>query len=145
MRRITWLFTDEAIDEKAISAVEKSFRVRFPDDYRECVKKYNGGYPEPNVYDINADEGGAVFDCLLSFTNKDANIEVIYDVTPLPEGIIPFARDPFGGLICFNYRNTKDSPTVVFYDQESVNDDKIKLICGTFSELIDRLYSDEDI
>ena len=28
--------------------------------------KNNGGYPEPNIYDINDDEGGAVFDCLLS-------------------------------------------------------------------------------
>lgn len=60
--------------------------------------KNNGGYPEPNIYDINDDEGGAVFDCLLSFTSKDANIEVVYELTSLPEGIIPFARDPFGDL-----------------------------------------------
>lgn len=48
-------------------------------------KKNNGGYPEPNIYDINDDEGGAVFDCLLSFTNKDANIEVVYELTSLPK------------------------------------------------------------
>lgn len=142
MSRVTWLFTDGTIDEQVIIAVENSFGVRFPDDYRECIKKNNGGYPEPNIYDINDDEGGAVFDCLLSFTSKDANIEVVYELTSLPEGIIPFARDPFGGLICFNYCDTKDSPSVVFYDQESVNEDKIKLICDSFSELIERLYSD---
>ncbi|WP_370456833.1 SMI1/KNR4 family protein [Bacillus sp. SH5-2] len=94
------------------------------------------------TYKVKDDKGGAVFDCLLSFTSKDANIEVVYELTSLPEGIIPFARDPFWGLICFNYCDTKDCPSVVFYDQESVNEDKIKLICDSFSELIERLYSD---
>ncbi len=46
MSRVTWLFTDGAIDEQVIIAVENSFGVRFPDDYRECIKKNNGGYPE---------------------------------------------------------------------------------------------------
>lgn len=40
-------------------------------------QKNNGGYPDPNIYDIDNDEGGAVFDCLLSFTSKDANIEIV--------------------------------------------------------------------
>ena len=39
MSRVTWLFTDGAIDEQVIIAVENSFGVRFPDDYRECIKK----------------------------------------------------------------------------------------------------------
>ncbi len=39
MSRVTWLFTDGAIDEQVIIAVENSFGVRFPDDYREYIKK----------------------------------------------------------------------------------------------------------
>lgn len=144
MSQVTWLFVDEEIDSEIINNVEKSFGILFPEDYRECIKKNNGGYPEPNLYDFNEDEGGAVFDCLLSYTNKDANIEVIFDIMDLPKGIIPFARDPFGGLICFDYRDGIESPVVVFFDPELDEDSKIKPICSTFTELLEGLYSDED-
>ncbi|MBO1004900.1 SMI1/KNR4 family protein [Pseudogracilibacillus auburnensis] len=58
----------------------------------------------------------AVFSCLLSFTNKDATIIEVYDIASeyLLESIFPFAKDPFGNLICFDYRQDKNMPTILF-------------------------------
>lgn len=39
MREITWLFTDRSIDKEVVSQVEKSFGIKFPNDYKECVLK----------------------------------------------------------------------------------------------------------
>ena len=51
MGLIKWTFTEEPLDDKIISEVENSFGVTLPDDYKQCIKENNGGYPEPNVFD----------------------------------------------------------------------------------------------
>lgn len=142
MKRITWLFTDKSVDEKTISEIEKSFGIKFPQDYKECVLQNNGGCPKPDNFDFSDEnEGGAVFNNLLSFTG-DFNIEVVYEFSKesLPNGIIPFARDPFGNLLCFDYRQDKNKPGIVFFDHEEQGEDSIELICNTFTELLDKLY-----
>ncbi|WHX50170.1 SMI1/KNR4 family protein [Paenibacillus woosongensis] len=56
MKQVTWLFTDEQLNENDIITMENSLGVKFPEDYKNCIKKYNGGYPEPNIYYFN--DGG---------------------------------------------------------------------------------------
>ncbi|MCG7316159.1 SMI1/KNR4 family protein [Brevibacillus laterosporus] len=141
MERIKWIVPKEPVEEKTISKVEMSLGIKFPRDYILSIMKFNGGYPEPNNFNFS-DGGGAVFNNLLSFTIDTARIEETYDF--LPKGIIPFARDPFGNLICFDYRKDKQFPTVVFFDHEEEGEDAIEPICDTFSELLDKLYSLED-
>lgn len=105
MRRVEWLESDGPASEEQIQKVEKYLGVEFPKDYKECVTQFNGGYPEPDLFDIN-EEKDAIFSCLLSHTNDEASILEVYDLSSnvLPAEIIPFARDPFGNLICFDYR-----------------------------------------
>ncbi|WP_268808045.1 SMI1/KNR4 family protein [Lysinibacillus mangiferihumi] len=78
-------------------------RIKFPQDFKECVKLFNGGYSEPGVFNIDEDNE-IVFSCLLSFTNEEANILEVNDIASkfLPEGIFPFAKTPFRNLICFD-------------------------------------------
>lgn len=142
LREIKWLFSEEIVDEQIINKVEKSFGVNFPNDYKECVKKYNGGYPEPNTFEFVTGGEGVIND-LLSFTSEEMNIGMFYDpIQPEIEGIIPFAKDPFGNLICFDYRADKLSPTIVFWDHEEEGEAAIEIICHTFSELLDGLHDD---
>ncbi|MBO1580102.1 SMI1/KNR4 family protein [Bacillus sp. XF8] len=63
-------------------------------------------------------------------------------IQPEIEGIIPFARDPFGNLICFDYLADKLSPTIVFWDHEEQGEAAIEIICHTFSELLDGVHDD---
>ncbi|MCK6075296.1 SMI1/KNR4 family protein [Paenibacillus silvae] len=144
MARVEWIQSDGPISEELIKEVEQYFGVEFPIDYKECIKEFNGGYPEPDVFNIN-DESDAIFSCLLSYTEEGANIITLYEITSefLPSKIIPFARDPFGNLICFDYRSEKE-PSIIFFDHEEHSHEAIFPICRTFTELIDSLYPNED-
>jgi len=145
MGEITWLFTEEPINDEIVSKVERSLNVKFPEDYKECVLEYNGGYPKPNVFKFENSEGEAVFNDLLSFTG-DYSLEAVYESSKsyLPADIIPFARDPFGNLICFDYRKEDNQPTLVFVDHEVQGEDPTYPICNTFTELLDKLFSLEE-
>ncbi|MFF2484323.1 SMI1/KNR4 family protein [Paenibacillus sp. NPDC058071] len=139
-----WIYAEEPVDDATIVSVEQLFKVTFPQDYKDCIKKYNGSYPVPDIFDY--DNGGqGVFNDLISFTNSDMNITMFkyFAEDSFTKGIIPFGRDPFGNLICFDYRHTKEAPLIVFYDHEEEGEAAITQICETFSELLNRLYSIE--
>nr|WP_040949623.1 SMI1/KNR4 family protein [Gorillibacterium massiliense] len=139
-----WSFSEELHDETIITVVENNFGIKFPDDYKRCVKLNNGGYPEPNCFNMVDGEQG-VFNNLLSFTNKNLNIMMFYDFAEESsiEGLVPIARDPFGNLLCFDYRSSNLSPEIIFYDHEETGDEAIIPVCRTFTELLDGLYSTE--
>jgi SMI1-KNR4 cell-wall len=133
-----WEYTEEPIDEKEIVEVENLFGFNFPTDYKQCVTYNNGGFPEPNVF--NCDDGRieVVFNNLISFTNKDINIKMFHEFSV--QKLIPFARDPYGNLLCFDYRYDENSPKVVFFDSEG-EETSITPVCDTFTDLISRLYA----
>jgi cell wall assembly regulator SMI1 len=145
MIKIVWERVVGSVDEKTIAKVEEKFSIRFPQEYKECVMKYNGGHPVPNVFYFT-DEGEGCFDHLLSFTS-DPNIEDVYDIISdyVPEGIIPFATDPFGNDICFDYRKNKQRPNIVFRNQDEIGDEAIEFICETFTEFLENLHDENQI
>ncbi|CJH30980.1 SMI1 / KNR4 family [Streptococcus pneumoniae] len=50
----------------------------------------------------------------------------------LVDKVYPFARDPFGNLLCFDYRNNPQSPTVVFWDHEEEEmEESIYPVCSS--------------
>jgi hypothetical protein len=78
----------------------------FPDDYVLVTCDNHGGTPTPDTYDVD-DHGEAVFGYLLSFNSNRAHyiIKTFEKVKDrLLDGIIPIANDPFGNLICFDFR-----------------------------------------
>ena len=86
-----------------------------------------------------------VFNNLLSFDEEDSSnmIDTYNDVKDrLVEKVIPFAEDPFGNLICFDYRTNKQ-PTIVFWEHEKAFNDKesaIRYLCDYFTELLLMLH-----
>lgn len=140
MGLIKWIFTEESLDEMKIGEVENSFGFNLPDDYKQCIKENNGGFPEPNNFDCEDGRIEAVFNNLISFTNKDLNIKMFYEFSS--QKLIPFAKDPFGNLLCFDYRYNEKSPKIVFYDFEETT---ITPVCDSFTDLLERLYALENI
>ncbi|MCA1295004.1 SMI1/KNR4 family protein [Paenibacillus sp. alder61] len=137
---VTWKRVVGQINDAVIGKVEKTYNIAFPKDFKECVFQNNGGHPSPNIF-YYKDGGEGVIDHLLSFTS-DPNIVVIYEFIrdEIPLGIFPFATDPFGNQICFDFRKNKEKPTIVFYDHEEVDEYSIIEICDSFSELLDSLH-----
>ncbi|MGC5326444.1 SMI1/KNR4 family protein [Brevibacillus sp. SYSU BS000544] len=146
-----------------IRNVEEFFDVKFPQDYILCVLENHGGKPYPNRLDIGSNDATS-FGELLTFdpTSKIYIPEKYNRISEeLPDGIIPFANDPGGNYICFDYKNGKqDEPIIVFWDHElSVSEDDLSEeeleeksleeyqreaivpICSTFTELLSKLYT----
>lgn len=111
-----WLFSGEPLNEDKIIEVEKLFGFQFPSDYKQCIIKNNGGYPEPNIFDSDDGRLEAVFNNLISFTDTNINIKMFHEFSS--EKLIPFARDPFGNLLCFDYSKNVNSPHIIFYNTE---------------------------
>jgi cell wall assembly regulator SMI1 len=144
-----WIFTHGVVELAEIEEVEKELGVKFPKDYIDCALKNNGGHPTLDIYDFEQ-RREAVFNRLLSFhVDRASYILTIYDAIRdrLVDDVYPFADDPFGNHICFDYRKNSESPTIVFWDHELAFENPEKglfPICETFSELLSKLYSLEE-
>ncbi|WP_150275714.1 SMI1/KNR4 family protein [Paenibacillus tepidiphilus] len=144
MNKITWSVTEGPLEHELIQRAERMFGYSYPEDYKDCVKYNDGGYPSPNLFDL-PDEESVVFNNLISFTSKEVNIFMYMQIVSEPrmKGLVPFGRDPFGNLICFDYRNTQESPPIVFFDHEEFGEEAIIPVCKSFSDFLDGLYSRE--
>src|SRR5690606_3082757 len=108
--------------------------------------KNNSGTPMPYSYDFEGRKG-AVFDRLLSHDpNSPSYIVSTYNAVKdrLPKGIYPFAEDTFGNLICFDYREDMENPSIVFWDHERPDHKNIFPVCSSFTDLLNKLYEYED-
>ncbi|MGQ7061862.1 SMI1/KNR4 family protein, partial [Bacillus cereus group sp. BceL175] len=46
MTNITWInVSEKKVTDEQIEQLEEYFGIKFPNDFIECVKKYDGGYP----------------------------------------------------------------------------------------------------
>ncbi len=140
---LVWSEFNEKLSDNEIMDVEKRLNVKFPQDYIDIVSVYDGAYPFPNKFKINDHE--EIFNNLLSFKEDDYSniLERFNDISDRVEGgIIPIAEDPFGNLICFDFRYN-ENPDVVFWDYEKSELDKnsaIIYIAKSFTELLNQLY-----
>jgi hypothetical protein len=102
-----------------IKEFENAHEIEFPQKYKDIAIESNGGYPEKNIFDAGSRKE-CVFEALLNWDkSKKANIYFWVDVVDVPK-IIPFGRDPFGNVICFDFSNSQD-PKITFWDHEIGN------------------------
>ncbi|HDR4736958.1 TPA: SMI1/KNR4 family protein [Bacillus cereus] len=148
MSNITWIgVSKKEITDNEIKKVEEYFNIKLPNDFIECVKENDGGYPQPKVFDI-AGQDESTFNDLLTL-HMDDKYSIVQRYENIKEWLVdrvyPFASDSFGNFLCFDYRNTLDSPTIVFWDHEEEDIEKaIYPVCSTFTELLNSLRDFED-
>lgn len=142
-----WICENDNVELALISNVETIFEVKFPKDFVEIIMKHDGGYPKPNRFNLNGNE--EIFNNLLSFDEEDSSnmIDTYNDVKDkLVEKVILFAEDPFGNLICFDYR-TNNQPTIVFWEHEKAFNDKesaMGYLCNSFTDLLLMLHEPQE-
>ncbi len=114
----------------------------------------HGGHPWPNLFF----SGEEVFQTLLSFkpphpwqaTNHDRIVDdyaMLAEQGLLPDKVYPFAYDPAGNYLAFDYRTSPDKPNVVFLLHERMDaDDHFTAVpvSASFTELIDSLTAGND-
>ena len=154
---ITFYETKPALSLSQIEEVENYISLKFPNEYKQHLLRYNGGYCEPNVFSF--DENGHLtnsnVDWFLAIYSGEYNNLKSYldwykiDEKRLPVNILPIAHDPGGNLICIDAADGK----VYFWDHEkevdyTVSDDSdysnLCLIANSFNEFLAGLREDED-
>lgn len=145
MENIIWDSIHGEVELNQIVKVEKALGIKFPKDYIGCAKINNGGYPSKEAFDFDA-RTEAVFNRLLSFHDDKKNyiVSVFNGIKDrLVDGVYPFADDPFGNHLCFDYRGNNKKPVIVFWDHEAAFmniEEAVFKVCDTFTELLEKLY-----
>lgn len=97
------------LNESELLNLEKQLGIKLPKDYRDFLKQYNGGYPQPDGFDFSSGEDGSSVDKFLAVS--DATHESIIEnfniyKDRIPENYFPIAKDPGGNLILVEVNNT---------------------------------------
>lgn len=132
-----WLnYKGSSID--IIESVEHRLQITLPEDYKQFVLKYDGGYPNHFKVDGKVE----IFNNLISLDENGYNniYEILEDLQDrIGDQLIPFAENGFGNLLCFDYSANKN---IVFWDHEKNHDDfkESTFVCFSFSSLIGNLF-----
>ncbi|MEW5568628.1 SMI1/KNR4 family protein [Rossellomorea marisflavi] len=161
MSKIVWQFADQAVSEEYVKKTGSELGYELPEDYIECVALNNGANVEPDLFHVGTIE--KVFGTLLSYDQD--NDEYIVDVfnsykAALPNGLVPFAFDLAGNLLCFDYKNHERNPVIVFWEHENAWEKEMVMkdeglteeqaeervrenvfyVAATFTEFLDKLH-----
>ena len=131
-----WICDNHAVTNEMIKLVEAQLNVEFPNDFRDNIKKYDGGYPMSSVVIVAGRE--EAINNLVSFVKGHTSyiLDIINDIEGFRDtGLIPIAEDPFGNLFCYSFK--KETPEVVFWNHEDTN--SYEYVCKNFAELISLL------
>jgi cell wall assembly regulator SMI1 len=61
-----------------------------------------------------------------------------------PENLIPFAEDGGGNLVCFDYRTTKEEPSIIFWCHDDPEGKDVHFVASSFEEFINMLHELKD-
>lgn len=147
-----WTYHDTPVGRDVIVAVAKAWGIQFPSDYIVCAMQHHGGHPTPECFHVPG-WGYSVFNNLLSYDeNASGNIAKTYESMKkgFPPGVYPFADDPAGNYLCFDYRRQADAePVIVLWDHEAFNPEHPEMalyfVCRSFTDLLNQLFECEDL
>lgn len=132
---ITWRSFHAIDDISLLKELERDLNISFPEKYIGLSSNFDSGVPNKMLFIAGNKE--RVFQRLISIRqDKHPNIKDARKWVDLSETLIPFALDPFGSLLCFDYSAGKD-PAVVFHETET---EHIFEVCRNFNEFLEVLY-----
>lgn len=137
----TWKYVKGKPIDSEIEKLQESLGVLLPKEFLSVAIENNGGRPSPCIFDFPGRDG-AVFESLLRLERENdygilKTLERISD--RLPSGCVPFASDPFGNYLCFQYPSSGMIP-IVFWNHEKKMDSSLSPVCDDFEALLEKLY-----
>ncbi len=138
-------------DPAQIGRLEAALGIKLPRDYVDAVNAHAG--KSTSLEQIDVGKGSSVFGTLF-FISDDAALRGHYnnvykalddvrDWSGTDEVVfVPFSSNTSSGLYCFDYRESKDSPSVIFVDLEREPEHERALVplASSFSEFLSKLY-----
>lgn len=138
---------DVKLNTSAVTNFENHTGIKYPVEYLELLQSNQGKTPEKSSITLSNGIHTEV-SCLLHFSNDDYdNAYNVIDVTntleeSLPNLVIPFADSPGGDYFCFDFRNSIDNPSIVFFFHELTGDTAITPISDSFTSFLAILEKD---
>ena len=141
-------FKLKELSDSELEKAETFFNVKFPNGYISILKKQNGGYIIYNSHPSPIPT---------SWSDNSVNVEYIKGIGSgtgilnnpylikewnLPQGIIIFSGDGHS-FIGFDYRTTKNEPSVVYIQVEDIQDIRVIKLASNFNEFLKNLYVEE--
>lgn len=136
------------LPEDVLRGTELVLGVRFPSNYRECVRVNHGAYPSPNqiAIELDGEEWRGRLGLLLTLDPRAPEglfraLQVLSSEHGLPPEIVPIADDGGGDFVCLDYRDdpTRSSPRIVYWHHELQGVDGLMPLAESFSELLAKL------
>lgn len=129
-----WSGARGTVTLEEIRDFELAHQVVFPESYKSLVLQKNGGFPSRNNF-VSAEGREAVFESLINWDkSRKANIYFWTEIVNKPK-IVPFGKDPFGNVICFNF-NYGRVPEIQFWNHET---SELVPVASSFDFFIERL------
>jgi len=114
MDRVTWISGEKLQSIEELLAFEDQYKVKFPDKYKEIVTANDGASPVPQNFHVADTE--RVFNYLVKVSDLQTMFANICREYSSAKILVPFADDPAGNFICFDFTDDKTSPKVVFFE-----------------------------
>ena len=114
--------SDLPLNELDISQIRAMVNYLIPTEYIDFIKKYNGGVPEPDSFNIQEIDDASTINRFLGVKkekNQDSDIFYFFNVyrDRVPSGYLPIAYDVGGNLILIKLGGSDDAK-VFFWDHE---------------------------
>jgi hypothetical protein len=108
------------LDESVLAEHERAWGFKLPADYRAFLLRYNGGYPDPDVFRFKDSTKGSSVDRFLGIHGREHNNLLTYLKLyegRVPANLFPVAHDPGGNLILVS-TSGPDFGRIYFWDHE---------------------------
>jgi hypothetical protein len=143
-----------AFADQRLELVEKKIEISLPKVFVALIQNNDGGVPDKNIFSyLDVRERKFCMNCVGAFLcinpNQYGDLLSTYLDPPefFPEGLVAFAEDGGGNLICFDYREGKDNPNppIVYWNHEADIGKDVSFIAKDFETFISMLKSDDDL
>jgi SMI1-KNR4 cell-wall len=137
-----------------VQLIEKELRITFPSTFINALRNNDGGIPSKNIFHYSDVRNDRIYaNCIGAFLcinpNQYGDLLSTYKDPPefFPEGLVAFAEDGGGNLICFDYREGRDNPNppIVYWNHEADIGKDVSFVAKDFETFIEMLKADDEI
>ncbi len=136
------------LSEESLRKLERKIGVMLPPDYREFLRRYNGGRPEPDGFWIEKGSYSSGVHQFYGLHDGPAWLSIDTYAGPerygVPEGLLPIGDDGIGNFICIGLVG-EGRGAIYFIDHEihpyaePDSFEGVTEVAGSFSEFLSRL------
>jgi len=123
----------EKFDSEVVIKIEKTLGIQFPSEYIEGLHAFNRGKPQKSLFALSAKK-----ECVLDYMiDLESCVGIANNIGI--KGFVPFASDPFGNYLGFNFIDGKAN--VSYWNHETK---ELVFVADSFENFLGALYEKSD-